>query len=53
MFSGYIGIYRRKKYVGGRSRGPGNRGACPGGAGLRKEDSPERSPRPSMKMVVQ
>ena len=22
MFSGYIGIYRRKKYVGGRPRGP-------------------------------
>ena len=27
MFLGYIGIYRRKKYVGGRSRGPGDRGA--------------------------
>ena len=27
MFSGYVGIYRRKKYVGGRSRGPGDRGA--------------------------
>ena len=26
-FSGYVGIYRRKKYVGGRSRGPGDRGA--------------------------
>ena len=26
MFSGYVGIYRRKKYVGGRSRGPGDRG---------------------------
>ena len=25
----------------------------PGGAGLRKEDSPERSPRSSMKMAVQ
>ena len=22
MFSGYVGIYRRKKYVGGRPRGP-------------------------------
>ena len=22
MFSGYVGIYRRKKYVGGVSRGP-------------------------------
>ena len=27
MFSGYVGIYRRKKYIGGRSRGPGDRGA--------------------------
>ena len=27
MCSGYVGIYRRKKYVGGRSRGPGDRGA--------------------------
>ena len=26
MVSGYMGIYRRKKYVGGRSRGPGDRG---------------------------
>ena len=26
MFSGYIGIYRRKKYVGGRLWGPGDRG---------------------------
>ena len=26
MFSGYVGIYRRKKYVGGRSRGPGGKG---------------------------
>ena len=26
MFSGYIGIYRRKKYLGGRSRGPRERG---------------------------
>ena len=34
MFSGYVGIYRRKKYVGGRPRGPRDRGACPtrGGA---------------------
>ena len=22
MFSGYVGLYRRKKYVGGRPRGP-------------------------------
>ena len=27
MFSGYVGIYRRKKYVSGRSWGPGDRGA--------------------------
>ena len=27
MFLGYIGIYRRKKSVGGASRGPGDRGA--------------------------
>ena len=26
MFSGYMGIYRRKKYVGGCSRGPRDRG---------------------------
>ena len=26
MFSGYVGIYRRNKYVGGRSWGPGDRG---------------------------
>ena len=26
MFLGYKSIYRRKKYVGGRSRGPGDRG---------------------------
>ena len=31
MFSGYIGIYRRKKYVGGRPRGPQDRGARPVG----------------------
>ena len=27
MFSGYVGIYRRNKYVGGRLRGPRDRGA--------------------------
>ena len=27
MFSWYVVLYRRKKYVGGRSRGPGDRGA--------------------------
>ena len=29
MVSGYIGIYRRKKYVGGRPRGPRDRGGAP------------------------
>ena len=29
---GYVGIYRRKEYVGGASGGPRGRGACPGGA---------------------
>ena len=27
MFSQYVGLYRRKKYVGGRPRGPRDRGA--------------------------
>ena len=31
MFSGYVGIYRRKKYVGGRPRGPQDKGARPTG----------------------
>ena len=32
---GYVGIYRRKKYVGGRPRGPRDRGrALQGGRGL-------------------
>ena len=26
MFSGYVRLYRRKKYVGGRPRGPRDRG---------------------------
>ena len=26
MFLGYVGLYRRKKYVGGRPRGPRHRG---------------------------
>ena len=30
--SGYVGIYRRKKYVGGASRGPRGRGRALGGA---------------------
>ena len=29
MFSGYVGLYRRKKYVGGRPRGPQDRGHAP------------------------
>ena len=28
---GYVGIYRRKEYVGGAIGGPRGRGACPGG----------------------
>ena len=28
---GYVGIYRRKEYVGGAPRGPRGRGARPGG----------------------
>ena len=33
MFLGYVGLYRRKKYVGGRPRGPRDTGARPiGGA---------------------
>ena len=32
MFLDYVGLYRRKKSVGGASRGPGGRGA-PGGGG--------------------
>ena len=33
MFSGYVGIYRRKKYAAGRPRGPRDRGARPTGGG--------------------
>ena len=33
VFSGYIGIYRRKKYVGGRPRGPRDRGRALRGGG--------------------
>ena len=33
MFSGYVGIYRRKKYVGGRPRGPQDRGRALKGGG--------------------
>ena len=33
MSSGYVGIYRRKKYIGGRPRGPRDWGACPVGVG--------------------
>ena len=29
---GYVGIYRRKEYVGGATGGPQGRGARPGGA---------------------
>ena len=34
MFSGYVGIYRRKKYVGGRPRGPQDRGRTLQGGSL-------------------
>ena len=35
MFSRYVGLYRRKKYIGGCPRGPRDRGARPkGGRGL-------------------
>ena len=34
MFSGYVGIYRRKKYVGGAPRGPRDRRARPHPRGL-------------------
>ena len=34
MFSGYVGRYRRKKYVGGRPRGPRDKGARPTGGTL-------------------
>ena len=34
MFSGYVGLYRRKKYVGGRS-GAQETGVRPGGVGAR------------------
>ena len=33
MFLGYVGLYRRKKYVSGRLRGPQDRGARPEGVG--------------------
>ena len=33
MFLGYVGIYRRKKYVGGRPSGPQDRGR-PKGVGV-------------------
>ena len=33
MFLGYVGLYRRKKSVGGCSRGPRDRGVRPVGAG--------------------
>ena len=33
IFSGYVGLYRRKKYVGGRPRGPRDKGVRPVGVG--------------------
>ena len=35
---GYVGIYRRKKYVGGASRGPRGRGRALGGGALHPRD---------------
>ena len=35
---GYVGIYRRKEYVGGASRGPRGRGARPRGGALHPHD---------------
>ena len=32
IIRGYVGIYRRKEYVGGAAGGPRGRGARPGGA---------------------
>ena len=44
MFSGYVGIYRRKKYVGGRPRGPRDRGrALQGGHTLLSRGASELS----------
>ena len=34
VYWGYVGIYRRKEYVSGASRGPRGRGARPGGCAL-------------------
>ena len=31
IYQGYVGIYRRKEYVGGASRGPRGRGRALGG----------------------
>ena len=38
MFSGYVGLYRMKKYVGGASRGPRGRGARPRGGAPHPRD---------------
>ena len=35
---GYVGIYRRKEYVGGASRGPRGRGRAQGGGALHPRD---------------
>ena len=42
VIRGYVGIYRRKEYVGGAPRGPGGRGA-PRGAPSTLVTSPETS----------
>ena len=38
IIRGYVGIYRRKEYVGGAPRGPRGRGARPGGHALHPRD---------------
>ena len=48
-FLGYMGIYRRKKYVGGSPGCPPGRGACPAGVGApppswAARDSPSPTP---------
>ena len=42
MFSGYVGIYRRKKYVGGRPMGPRDRGRAHQGRALPPPSWPPR-----------
>ena len=41
---GYVYIYRRKEHVGGASRGPRGRGACPRGGTLHPRGPPVAPP---------